>query len=283
MWAEPAQSDWQEFAPEEASILTQLNLDSSLSEFVTTASDGTVTISVPAGQAATIPLGEYPTTAMQSRVYAVQMQVDHAVGSAPAYFEMWTSLREGGAFFSKTLGTQGPMRHLLGHETGRDVIIPASLEGSNKSATRCNLSLVLPAGGDVTIRKARMLDVPAGLHFLVAASGQWFPGWMGGVIGAVFGVACGCLGSLYRYSHRSGFLWNAMQHFPIALTAISAVILLAGIAALRVKQPYAVWYPLVLIGVLGSLGGPLLQWQTKRQAPQEVVSFEERQMHAMDL
>lgn len=247
--------------------------------------DGTVRIVAPAGEPTTVPLGSFPITDMQSRTYALQLTVDHSIVGQPAYFEMWTELDDGRRFFSKTLATVGPMKKLAGYAEGREIVIPASLEGSSQNAIAAELLLVMPSGGTVTLRKGGLVDLPGGLGSLgqlAGGSSPWLPVWFGAVFGSVFGVLCGCLGAFYSYSFRTGKLWELMQLFPTVFGVLSAVVLVAGIVAVALRQPYHVWYPLVLIGALGVMLAPTLSWQTKRQLPKESLSFEDRQMQAMD-
>lgn len=283
VWADSSRADWREFDETEATdLVASIQLDTDRSDFVVREADGSVVVDVPVGQSANVPLGVFPIEGMESETYALQLLVDHNLSGSPAYFEMWTSLNSGGQFFSKTLATRGLMAHLDGVVTDRDVLIPASLEGSSETASKCSLAIVLPSGGQVTIRKARMLDLPAGLSIVTSVPGQWFPSWFGGVLGGVFGVIAGCLGSFYAYSCRSGMMWSTMQYFPIVLGVVGGVVLLAGVAALVVRQPYHVWYPLMLLGVIALAVAPAIRWQTQRQFASGAANFEDRRMQAMD-
>lgn len=278
-----AADGWRDFDKDDATVLVgKLPLSAGESQFVESDDDGSLSIVVPPGQAATVPLGSFPIEGMKADVYALQLDVEFQVTSSPAYFEMWTTLSNGGRFFSKTLSSSGPTSHLLGAKSHHEVLVPASIKGSEVKATHCDLSLVLPGGGSVKIHRARMLDVPAGFRLIGMTPGQWYPGWMGGVIGAIFGVLCGCLGAFYGYAWRTGTAWNAMQYFPTAMGMMSGVILIAGVVALVVKQPYHVWYPLMLVGVLGVVLAPTIRWQTMKQVSQNLGSFEDRRMQAMD-
>lgn len=278
-----AEADWQNFDANIASpLIDSLEFDATGSELLSVNADSSITIDAPAGQAVTVPLGTFTVDGMKSRTYALQLWIDYSVGSAPAYFEMWTTLERGDAFFSKTLGSSGPMAHLLGDRVGREVIVPASLEGSAENAVSSSLSLVLPEGGKVTIHKARMLDVPVGLGIVTHVAGQWFPAWMGGVLGGIFGVVFGCLGSFYQNARRTGRCWSVMQRFPLFMGCVAGLSLVAAMIGFAIGQPYHVWYPLGLMGVLGGVLAPVMQRQAAKQLQREDQSFEDRQMQAMD-
>lgn len=71
-------------------------------------------------------------------------------------------------------------------------------------------------------------------------------GWVGGIGGSIVGLLGGLIGTL-------GGLGKA-RRFVTALTAsmigLGVVCLLTGVVALAVAQPYAVYYPLLLGGVI---------------------------------
>lgn len=274
-----------ELKSDNAERLEGFVVDAGKSDLVSHPADGTVRVVAPYGEPAVVPLGSFPIKDMQSRTYTLQLTVDHSIVGQPAYFEMWTELDDGRRFFSKTLASVGPMKKLAGTAERREVVIPASLKGSSQNAIAAELLLVMPSGGTVTLRKGGLVDLPGGFGSLGQLAGgpnPWLPAWFGAVFGSVFGVLCGCLGAFYSYSFRSGKLWELMQFFPTVFGVLSAVILVVGIVAIALRQPYHVWYPLVLIGALGVMLAPTLSWQMKRQFPKEASSFEDRQMQAMD-
>jgi len=82
-------------------------------------------------------------------------------------------------------------------------------------------------------------------------SEPWFDASLGWVFGTALGVAGGILGGLggaMVSTGRGGAL--VMLGFRVAVVA-SAVMLVAGVGAFLVGQPYGVWYALGLPGLLG--------------------------------
>ena len=76
-------------------------------------------------------------------------------------------------------------------------------------------------------------------------------GWIGGIggsalgiLGGVFGVVCGLLAP-----RGKGRLFVLGMMSTVVIIACAVVIV--GLVALFLGQPYAVWYPLLLMGVLG--------------------------------
>lgn len=71
-----------------------------------------------------------------------------------------------------------------------------------------------------------------------------------GILGGIGGMLCGIYAPRGKY--KQGVLG-----FLIVMIAIGLVSLLAGLAAIAIGQPYAVWYGLVLTGLVLScvIGG----------------------------
>lgn len=83
--------------------------------------------------------------------------------------------------------------------------------------------------------------------------------WIGAFGGAGLGVIGGTLGAVGGALAPKGKARGAVLGTHTALLIVSAATLLTGIAALLMSQPYHVWYPLLLIGGIGTFVlGPLL-------------------------
>lgn len=83
---------------------------------------------------------------------------------------------------------------------------------------------------------------------------EWWTAQQSGLIGGIVGSGVGLLGAAYGVT--AGFFAPKGKHrttinaiFWLAI-AVGAIGLLTGTIALIDKQPYHVWYPLLLIGVI---------------------------------
>ena len=111
---------------------------------------------------------------------------------------------------------------------------------------------------------------------------QWFDprtaDMLGGIIGATIGITGGVIGSLCGIGVQKGWKKLIYTLFMLAIAA-SSVLLITGIVALFCKQPYHVWYPFLLPGLLGTgLFSILLPTIGKR-----FTEYELRKMQAKDL
>ncbi|MCH7873223.1 MAG: hypothetical protein IID33_16125 [Planctomycetes bacterium] len=125
-------------------------------------------------------------------------------------------------------------------DTGDDLgIRPAKIE----------LHLALPGAGRVYVRNMRLTQFPLGANPL-AATGQWWTGPQAGLVGGGLGGLFGCLGGLIGYLASKGRGRRFATAVMIAMITLGAASLTLGVVALTLSQPYAVYYPLLLIGGL---------------------------------
>jgi len=85
---------------------------------------------------------------------------------------------------------------------------------------------------------------------------QWFDhktaGMIGGVIGTILGLTGTLIGCFSGICVRKGWKKPIYTIFTLAI-AVSVALLVTGVVALCVKQPYHVWYPFLLSGFLGTV------------------------------
>jgi hypothetical protein len=108
--------------------------------------------------------------------------------------------------------------------------------------------------------------------------GQWWGNRQGGILGAIFGVVVGTLGGLIGWlggrGKARGFVLGAMKLIPL----LGLACLAAGVVAVIDAQPYAVYYPLLLAGVICAV----VPFASLRRVRQRYEELELRRMEALD-
>ena len=86
-----------------------------------------------------------------------------------------------------------------------------------------------------------------------AYQGNQFGGWGG----AAMGVICGCIGAAAGYLAPRGKAKAFVFASFAVMIALGVVCLVVGLFALSTGQPWHVWYPLLLIGVIDCIVVPI--------------------------
>lgn len=210
--------------------------------------------------------------------YAVSGQVRYEKVAGKAYLEMLSYLPDGQWFFTRGLGEVGPMQFLAGSSTWRDFRLPGSL-GEDPNVPRPNrlvINLHLDGPGTVYLSDLRVANDSA--EWQRGITGAWWGDRQGGAVGGIIGSLIGLLGAAIGTLTGIGRGRRTVTALLICLVALGSVSLVAGIVSLALHQPYAVFYPLLLTGVLasvlGACGFPLVK--------QRFHAAELRRMQALD-
>jgi hypothetical protein len=213
---------------------------------------------------------------LEGTSFAVRGEVRTVDVQGAGYLEMWTHFPDGNRYFSRTLADDGPLAKLAG-SSERPFLLPFQSRPDAPAPTRLVINVVLPGAGQVELTD---------LHYVASldASGASVPGawwseraggWIGAGLGSVFGLAGGAIGLLVSLGRARGLAMTLLG----ALLAIGGAGLAAGLVALCVGQPYAVFYPLLLCGAIALP----LALVGRRVAQQRYQADELRRMRAMDL
>ena len=89
----------------------------------------------------------------------------------------------------------------------------------------------------------------------------WWNAYQGNMIGgwggAAIGVLCGCIGAAAGYLAPRGKARAFVFGSFAVMIAVGAVSLVVGLFAVATRQPWHVWYPLVLMGFIVCIVVPL--------------------------
>lgn len=197
----------------------------------------------------TVSLFALPDPGITTTQYALTGSLSYEGVTGTGYLEMWNHFPDGGAYFSKTLGQSGPMGSLQGSSNWRQFTLPFFSDAKTGAPSKLDFNLVLPGSGTVKLGSLRLVQYPEGHNPLLAPQAWWSEqtaGWISGIGGSI----CGCLGALIGTLGGLGKARRLVISLCVALIAFGVACLMAGAVALLVSQSYAVYYPLLLGGVI---------------------------------
>lgn len=212
--------------------------------------------------------------------YKVSGRIRYEGVEQPGYLEMWNHFSNGGAYFTKTLGNGGPMGLIHGASSSREFILPFQSSPESGAPTKLEINLVLPANGKVWISPLKLSEMEANewADAMTAERARWgsrTASWLGGVLGPLLGIMGAIVGTLSGLGRGRkvaiGICWFAI--------ALGAVCLVAGLVAVALSQPYVVYFPLVLIGVLSTV----IMSSVLPSIRKKFEEVELRRMEAMDV
>jgi hypothetical protein len=209
--------------------------------------------------------------------YSVTGDVRYDNVEGDGFLEMWIHFGETAAYFSRTLGITGPMGKLTGTSDWRTFTLPFNAKGARSRPSKLVMNVYLPGKGSAFLRNLKLVQSTS----FDAAATRTSGGWSirtAGVVGGVGGVLIGCLGALIEWLAVRGkaqrFVVNAVR----VLIGVGVASALGGLAAVALRQPYGVWYGLLLIGVLLVVIFPF----RLRRYQDRYREFELRRMASMD-
>lgn len=210
--------------------------------------------------------------------YAITGRVRYEGVEGDGYLEMWSCFAGKGQFFSRTLMAAGPMGKLTGSSDWRPFVLPFYSKLDSPRPDKLIVNVVLPGGGKVWLSPLRLVQYGPNDDPL-AVPGQWWSDSAGGWVGAIFGTLLGCVGGLVGLLVSKGTGRSITFALLRAMQIVGVACLIAGVAAVIGSQPYGVYYPLLLIGILcPALGTGLTGTIRKRYDEAEL-----RKMSAMDV
>ena len=226
----------------------------------------------------------YTEPGTSAPVYALKGMVRYENVEGDAFLQMDNDFGEKGTFFTKSLAASGPLGKISGSSGWRPFVLPFNVSGGDQaergwlSPEELTLALQLPGAGTVSIRDVRLYRYATGENPL-APSGQWFSDRNAGLVGGIAGGVLGLWGALIGVLSSRGKARGLVLGSANVLIVIGIASLAGGVVALATDQPYAVYYPLLLIGVIVVvvMGG------LRRSLPARYEQLEMKRMQSMDV
>jgi len=224
-----------------------------------------------------IPLFELDKPGITGSRYAIRGKICYQNVPKGGYLEMWSHFPDGGRFFTRTLAPQGLLKKIEGDSPWRDFALPFFTSQKEQRASKLAVNLVCD-GGTVCLGSLLLVQYADNEEPLVMP-GQWWSERAGGLLGGLAGGLLGCFGALIGILAGRG----KAQAFVMRLTACIVVLGIAAIvmagAALILSQPWAVYYPLLLLGVVAvGVTAPMRRMLRKRYEQIEL-----RKMESLDV
>ena len=220
--------------------------------------------------ARTITLLELERPGITKARYAVVGEVRCEGVDGAGYLEMWSTFAQSGSFFSKT--------SLTGSSPWRSFALPFDATGATGPPHTLVVNVVLPGRGTVHVGPLRLVEYTEG-EPPGRAGGAWWGPRTAGLVGGTVGSLLGCLGGVVGLLAGRGKGRAVAMGLVKGMLGLGAISLVLGVVALFRSQPYAVFYPLLLGGVLG-VGLPSFLIPALRRRYEEL---ELRKMKARDL
>jgi hypothetical protein len=191
-------------------------------------------------------------------LYAITGEIKYEGVKGDGFLEMWNCFppdKPGmfeNKYFSRTLAASGDLGKITGTSGWRAFNLPFDRTGSKTQPTRLEINLVLPGQGTVYIRPIKLVEYEGdlGLQKTKGAGSAWWSDRAAGWIGGIGGSVLGCLGSILTVLAARGRWRGFVIWTSVTLIAIGTISAIVGVAAVVIGQPYAVWFPLILMGVV---------------------------------
>lgn len=227
---------------------------------------------------------ELPNPGISSPVYALKGMIRYEGVEGDGFLQMDNHFGEKGTFFTKSLAPAGPLAKISGSSDWRPFVLPFYANTGDQAGgaaplpEKLSLSLYLPGAGTVSIGQVALYQYAGGEDPL-QASGQWFSNRSAALLGAIGGSLIGLWGAMIGIVSARGKARGFALGSANALFVIGMISLVGGVVALATAQPYAVFYPLLLIGIIvvvvfgklrGSLTARYEQLELKRMQSMDV-------------
>jgi hypothetical protein len=161
------------------------------------------------------------------------------------------------------------------------LLLPVTVAMWVKRASRPTLNVlaIVFAGIIVAYAVAMAVEiVPLLREIAPGRAGAWWSDQAAGLVGGSAGGLLGLMGALVGVFTSMGVGRKAVLGILYGMLGCGAAALFAGLFALTRSQPYAVWYPLTLIGILLTVMAAIFIPTIKRRFQE----MELRMMSAMD-
>src|SRR5262249_54193711 len=166
--------------------------------------------------------------------YAVTGEVRYDNVEGDGFLEMWSHFGETAAYFSRTLGTTGPMRKLTGSSDWRMFTLPFNAKGASSRSNKLVVNIYLPGNGSVFLRNLKLVQSTSFDGAATQAGARWSNQTVG-IVGGVGGALIGCLAALIEWLAARGKAQSFVVNAVRVLIGVGVASALGGFAAVALR------------------------------------------------
>lgn len=270
-------AEWIPFPEPDWQVLPQAGIGSSGTELKLQKDGDWIHILHTGSRPVTLPLFILEAPGIQKPVHVVRGSLRHRGVEGRGYLEMWTCFSQDRCYFTRGLADAGPMASLQGDSEIRDYELPFQNSGKEE-AVRLIINLVLDGPGEVWIAAHPTLWQADQYGPMTAGKLVWWSPHQGNQVFGWLGALLGCLGGICGWLNQKEKARQWVLRIYLGLTMTGILGVMSGLFAWSQGQPGHVHHPLLLMGALLTLMGPLLT----RQVRIRERALELRRMEAMD-
>ncbi len=230
------------------------------------------------------PLIELSDPGISSPVYALKGMIRYENVEGDGFLQLDNHFGARGTFFTKSLAPEGPLGKISGSSDWRPFVLPFYANSGDQAGgtsllpEKLSLGLYLPGSGTVSIRAVALYQYASGEDPL-QSTGQWISNRNATLLGVIGGALIGLWGAVIGVVSSRGKARRFVLGSANALLLIGIASLGGGLAAIAAAQPYPVYYPLLLIGVIlvavigrlrGTLSARYEQLELKRMQSMDI-------------
>ena len=197
------------------------------------------------GQPSTVSVWEIAVPPLRD-VYAITGEVRYRDIPTAGYLEMQDTIAGKTSWAARTNVDFGLAKHLLGTSGWRK--FRTLVSGGNPNTEKVGLSVVLPQGGEVELRRLELVSYVNQSFDDVLQNRDWWTDNEGLRIALLIVMAHGALATVA--AALGG--WKPVLSYWIflGLAAAGGGQVGLGLTAFALRQPHGVWFPFVLVGLI---------------------------------
>ncbi|MBU1239209.1 hypothetical protein KKF84_13155 [Myxococcota bacterium] len=232
----------------------------------------------------TIPLFSIKNPPVTTRLYQIRGKVKYKDVRKASYLEMMNFFPGNRRYFTRTMAGRGPLQEIKGSSGWREFSLPFDLgpQGTMRPDS-LTVSMVFFSKGAVWLKDLEFIDGDPGVRAPGTLSRPgpkpwWSPGATS-IIGALWGSLFGLFGVASAVLIQKGRGKRFVLLTMVAAALLGLIATIVGVIAYYKDQPYDLYFPILLVGVLSMFLAPFIFTYAK----QHYTELELRKMKAQDL